>query len=277
MNDYHGDPAAIEQELAATRVRLGNHLEELSRRLSPGQLLDEGLAYLREGQASTFVRNLGADVRDNPLPVAVAGLGLAWLAIAGGMGRNGGSSSRALVPYDEDSMAARARRAGDAMMRSADETEEAFRSRVAEARASILGMQRDASEAASAFADRVQQAMDSAQQAARDSMERMRQSAAAGAAAVGEFTQRSGEMASRAGNSIAETVGENPLLLGALGVTAGVLLGALLPRTSQEEALTAPAAGWAARKANEATDEVIARGTRAADAAASAAYEAARQ
>ena len=274
MNDFHGGPAAIEQELAATRTRLGTHLEELSRRLSPGQLVDEGLAYLREGQASAFMHNLGADVRDNPLPVAVAGLGLAWLAIVGSRARNGaGSSSRALVPYDEDSVAERARLTGDAVTRAADETEDAFRARVAEARARVLGLQRDASEAVSAFADRVQQAMDNAQQVARDSMDRMRQSAAA----IGDLAQRGGDMAARAGNSIAETVGENPLLLGALGITAGVLLGALLPRTQQEEALTAPAASWAAHKANEAADEVVARGTRAADAAAAAAYEAAQR
>jgi hypothetical protein len=65
MNDYSGDPGRIEHELAETRARLGNHLEELTRRLAPGQLFEEGLSYLRNGQGATFIRNLGEDVRDN--------------------------------------------------------------------------------------------------------------------------------------------------------------------------------------------------------------------
>jgi hypothetical protein len=114
--------------------------------------------------------------------------------------------------------------------------------------------------------------MDSAQQTAQYSMERMRESAAA----VGDAAQRGGAMAVRAGSGIAEAIRDNPLLLGALGLTAGVLLGALLPRTSQEEALIRPATDWAASTARQAADEAIERGTRAVDAAASAAYQAAR-
>jgi hypothetical protein len=67
------------------------------------------------------------------------------------------------------------------------------------------------------------------------------------------------------------------LLLGALGLAAGTLLGAVLPRTSQEEALMEPATKWAAGAARDAADEVMARGTRAVDAAASAAYRTARE
>ncbi len=263
MNDRSSNPASIEHELAETRARLGNHLEELTRRLSPGQLLDEALSYLRNGQGAAFARNLGTELRDNPLPVAVTGIGLAWLMIAGSTSW-GRSASRAVVPYDpaqaarsdvSSDLAERARRAGEAVTRMADETEEAFRARVADARARIMGVQRDIEETAAAFGERVQQAMDTAQQTARDAGE-----------AVAQAAQRSREFVSRASSGIADSVSENPLLLGALGLSAGVLLGALLPRTSQEEALLKPAA-----------DELVARGRRAAEAAASAGYQAARE
>ena len=78
----NGSPDAIERELERTRARLGDHLDELTSRLSPGQLVDEALMYARDGQAAAFVRNLGASVRDNPLPVALVGAGLLWLACA---------------------------------------------------------------------------------------------------------------------------------------------------------------------------------------------------
>lgn len=290
MNDYSGDPSRIEQELAVTRARLGNHLDELTRRLSPGQLLDEGLAYLRNGQGAVFVRNLGEDLRDNPLPVALSAIGLAWLAVASST--SSGRTSRAVVPYDQaqswraasDHLAERARRAGDAVSRAAEDTEDSFRERVAEARARVLGLQQDAAETASAFADRVQEAMNTAQLRARESFERMRQGAAdwrdgmtargqQAGQAVSQAAQRSREFAARAGSGIGETIGDNPLLLGALGLAAGALIGAALPRSSQEEAMMRPATDWAANAARDAVGEVMERGTRAAEAAAKAAYE----
>jgi hypothetical protein len=52
-------------------------------------------------------------------------------------------------------------------------------------------------------------------------------------------------------------------------LAAGVVLGAVLPKSRQEEDLLGPAGEWVSK----ATDEVVARGTRAAQAAATAAYE----
>lgn len=295
MNDYSGNAGAIERELSETRARLGNHLEELTRRLSPGQLLDEGLSYLRNGQGAAFVRNLGQDVRDNPLPVALSAVGLAWLAAASSFS-SGRSTLGALVPYDQaqswrmarDDVAERARTAGDAVSRAAEDTEESFRARVAAARAGVLGLQQNAAESAAAFADRVQQAMDAAQDRARESLERMRQTAAdwrdgmaargqQAGQAVGEAAERGRAFAARTGTGISETIGDNPLLLGALGLAAGALIGAVLPRSSQEEAMMRPATDWAANTARDVAGDVMERGTRAAEAAANAAYEAARE
>jgi ElaB/YqjD/DUF883 family membrane-anchored ribosome-binding protein len=255
------DPTTITRELAETRARLDARLEELETRLSPGQLVDSALDYLRQGEGAAFVRNLGADLRDNPLPVAVTGIGLAWLMSASALsnmdashtaGRNGMTADQL---YDE--IGARAQRAGESLNRLAGESEEAFQTRVAEARAQSLGIQRDIAETADAFVDRVQQALDTVQQNARDRLEQMRQMARQGR-----------EMASRAGGVIADTVNENPLVLGALGLAAGVLFAALLPATEQEEAVAAPVGGAIRRAADEAID----RGKRAAEAAAEAAY-----
>lgn len=278
MNDRAKDPAAIERELAKTRVRLSSHIDELTRRLSPGQLIDEGLAYLRNGQGAEFVRRLGTDVRDNPLPVALTGLGVAWLAVASGLRRD--PPTRAVVSYEQarkwreagDNIADQARRAGDAISRSAAESEEAFRERVADARARVLGIQRDVAETASVYADRVQQALDAARARASETLEHLRETSRETSEAVGDTWRRSRDYASTTASSVSDTISDNPLLLAAFGVAAGALFGMMLPRTSQEEELL----GGAADAVRETAGGIIDRGARAAEAAVSAGYEAAR-
>lgn len=281
------DPTTIERELAETRARLDTHLEELTGRLSPGQLLDDGLNYLRRGQGAEFARNLGAELRDNPVPVALTGVGLVWLMATSALTWNKGNRpSRVAGDYRGPTrnavydIAERAQRAGDSLTCLADESQDTFRMRVAEARAQVLGLQREAAETTAAFVDRVQQALDTAQQSVQARLEQMGQTGREWGSAMVDQTRAAGEtighaagygreFVTRASNTIIETVNENPLLLGALGVTTGVLLAALLPVTEQEEALVAPVGGVIRR----ATDEAVDRGRRAAEAAAAAAYQ----
>lgn len=87
-------PEQIERDLAAKRSRIDDTIDALQEKLSPGQLLDQGLGYLRGGGASEFGSNLGRTVRDNPVPIALVGIGLTWLMTSGqsrGHARNGGS------------------------------------------------------------------------------------------------------------------------------------------------------------------------------------------
>lgn len=79
--------AQLEREAEQTRAELAATLEELRSRISPGQLLDQTLDFARESNAGEFVRNLGRDARDNPLPLALIGTGIAWLMLANGRRR----------------------------------------------------------------------------------------------------------------------------------------------------------------------------------------------
>ena len=74
-----GNPARIERDLDETRSRLGTHLSELQDRLSPGQILDDLMGYFRSSEGAAFGQNLVANVRANPMPAAITGIGLAWL------------------------------------------------------------------------------------------------------------------------------------------------------------------------------------------------------
>src|SRR3979409_1236483 len=90
MPDSSRSTADLDRDVALRRQRVERALEELQARLSPGQLLDEAVIYLRRSRGVEFFHNLGGSVRDRPLPVALVGIGLAWLA-ASGAGPAGGS------------------------------------------------------------------------------------------------------------------------------------------------------------------------------------------
>ncbi len=78
--------AAIEREVEKRRADLRGTLDQLRYRMTPGQVLDEAWRFARRSGGGSYVRNLGTSVRDNPLPVALVGAGIAWLM----SGRGGG-------------------------------------------------------------------------------------------------------------------------------------------------------------------------------------------
>ena len=79
MSSTAQDPAMIERDLQVTRSRLGSEISELASRLSPGEIMNEVLGYLKTQQGIDFSRNLARSIRERPIPVALMGVGLAWL------------------------------------------------------------------------------------------------------------------------------------------------------------------------------------------------------
>src|SRR5688572_12925011 len=85
---YDTDPSSksaeeVQQEVRQSRAELEDTLDEIQRRLSPGQMFDQAVDYLRGSGGNEFLRNLGSTVRDNPVPVVLMGTGLAWLMLSG--------------------------------------------------------------------------------------------------------------------------------------------------------------------------------------------------
>src|SRR5687768_15694464 len=76
-------PDEILAEIDRTRGEMDRTLSAIEQRLTPGQLVDQGLDYLRHSGANEFVQNLGGTAKQNPLPVAVTAIGLAWLMALG--------------------------------------------------------------------------------------------------------------------------------------------------------------------------------------------------
>jgi hypothetical protein len=72
-------PHEIQAEIERTRREMDGTLNAIEHRLTPGQLYDQGMQYLRNNGGTEFVTNLGNQAKRNPMPVALVGIGLAWL------------------------------------------------------------------------------------------------------------------------------------------------------------------------------------------------------
>jgi Protein of unknown function (DUF3618) len=94
--------ARLEREIEETRWQLSGTLEELRGRMTPGRVVDQVIDYTRDSPAAEFFRNLGREVRENPLPVVVIGIGIAWLVLASNR------TSRAAIAAAADNLAGKA-------------------------------------------------------------------------------------------------------------------------------------------------------------------------
>lgn len=87
------DPGAIRAEISETRERISQDLDEIGERLNPHNVkadIKDGIREATIGRVEEMARQAGErlsgagsgivqTIRDNPLPAAVAGIGLLWL------------------------------------------------------------------------------------------------------------------------------------------------------------------------------------------------------
>jgi ElaB/YqjD/DUF883 family membrane-anchored ribosome-binding protein len=202
---------SLEHDIERTRERVDTTLDAIQRKLSPNEIMEQSMAYIRSGGGADFARNLGQTVRDNPLPVALIGAGIAWLVVSDirrsrtsnghyheplygedlhpELRSHGEEAALEGYEWEEDShdaavpgrtrrvyedLATRADEAAAGMKQRSDETSEAFQERVAHARAQVLGYRKRAEENFASFKDRVERGM----MDARERYRRFRDSAA---------------------------------------------------------------------------------------------------
>ncbi len=72
------DPENLERTADQIRADMDRTLDALERKLSPSQLLDRSLDYLRD-HSGDVARAVGETVRRNPLPIVLAAAGIGWL------------------------------------------------------------------------------------------------------------------------------------------------------------------------------------------------------
>ena len=128
----------LELETEQARARVNDKLEELRARATPGQLVDQLIDYARDSGGAQFFTNLGRQVVDNPMPVALLGLGVAWLALA-----TSKQSARGALPSLEPELR-QARERASAVGEQLGERASAMGDRIANAAGTAGGAVRDA-------------------------------------------------------------------------------------------------------------------------------------
>ncbi|MCK0511398.1 DUF3618 domain-containing protein [Aromatoleum buckelii] len=246
-------PDEIEAEIAAERARMGDTLEAIQRRLSPGQLLDQVLDYTKRGSGD-YVANLGASVRDNPLPATLVAVGLAWL-MASGTGTHMRSAEHIARPRAADDESSTGRIKGAAERASSAVSDVVHR--VGDAARSVR-------ESVSGAAHSARESVGHARESGSHAGERMREQ--------GRHARDSAKhYAERASSGWSYMATEQPLVLGAIGVAIGAALGAGLPSTRREDELLGEYRDELVDRATETGKEQLERGKRVATAAVSAA------
>jgi hypothetical protein len=108
----------LEREAEETLWQLSGTLDELRGRLTPGRVVDQVIDYSRDSPAADFLRNLGREVRENPMPLVVVGIGLLWLLLASNR------TSRAVLAAAADRLANKAEDIGVATSEAVTKTTE---------------------------------------------------------------------------------------------------------------------------------------------------------
>ncbi len=284
--------AAIEGDLDRTRAHLSGSLGELRTRMTPGQVIDDLMRYFRGQEGAEFGRNLMDNVRSNPMPAAVTGIGLTWLMATSK--RPGPAQAPAAVGatskvrvyhpgqgYNEGgykAVAARVNVAEMGVVRAIDEPDLDYTARLDDARGQALGLARHAQESTPSFSQRVRDALAAAQGTAAELGQGLSDRAGGLASTVGSQlqdvtdavshgTQQAGGAMSQGSDAVSQATGkmmktltETPLLLGALGLAAGALLGAFLPQPEQEAAALHDAAEAARQNASRLAQQTVDEG-----------------
>jgi uncharacterized protein DUF3618 len=73
--------AELERDIDRIRSRMDQTINQIEHRLSPNRLIDQALQRMRGGPGA-FANNLGRTVRKHPVPSAMFAAGLAWLLFA---------------------------------------------------------------------------------------------------------------------------------------------------------------------------------------------------
>jgi ElaB/YqjD/DUF883 family membrane-anchored ribosome-binding protein len=211
------DPDDIERDVRATRAEVSSTIDAIQSKLTPGQMMDQALSYMRTSLPADFGRNLTDSVRNNPVPVALVGIGLAWMMMSGRSGSvqharrheaAWGSTSAAGESDSWSGGSASGQSGGSAM-----------------------------SGTMSSIGDKAHQMADRTRAMAGSARERMSSGMESTRARMSDLSHRSRDSMLRARDSMSHMIDEQPLVLGALGIAVGAALGAALPVTQRENAL----------------------------------------
>jgi len=210
------EPQVIEREIDATRADMRATLEALERRFSFDRLVDMTVGRIR-ARGGEFAGNLTDAATQNPMPLLLTSIGLGWMMLMSRRGSRGGNAT----PYENQWKD-----------QSADDRGGALRERAGRAADQVHGAMDSTRETLKQAADSTRETWRQAADSSRETIEQTAESVRSGATRAVEITR---EQAGMARERVDRLLHEQPLMLGALGLAAGAIIGALLPTSEQED------------------------------------------
>lgn len=223
-SEGHKSPEKLEREVDQVRARLGRTVDELSYRLSPGELLDQALQMVRE-HGGEFGRNLATQVKNNPMPLLLTGVGLSWLMFS----PNKPASRYSYPEYGYD----------DYLAYDSD--------------ADYSASGYSAAEDSTHYADESQQP--GVKKKLDDTVERTRRAKESMKQSVHDVSDNVRSKVRTGSKTATHLFEEHPLISGSLGVALGAALGALMPSTRTEDRLLGNVSDQATRAATSVARE----------------------
>lgn len=255
----------IRDSIRQTRARMDATVGAIEEKLTPGELVHEAWSLFRGGSSSSMSR-LWRIANEHPLPSAIISLGLGWMLY------------ETVSGDDEQERIVRTPRsrytAPDVYVPEGNEptTFDAARERVGAAA-------RRAGETAGAAVEQAGEMAGQARAMASDAADRARDMASDVASSVEHRASELGRQASevgaqtresvrRARAGLWETFEQDPLIVGAATLAAGVLVGLLLPSTRREDELMGEARDSLIDRVKGVGADVIEKSKQVASAAA---------
>lgn len=227
--DTNRSPEQIEREIAATRAEVDRTADALKDKMSPGQLMEEVMRSFQSSGGSELMHNLGARVKENPLPLAMIGAGMAWLMMDSG------------------------KKSEPDYARAAPEPRSFGEADVYAAEVDIVAMEFevDGSGSGDASSGGLRGAKDKASSAAHAAKDKVSSVAQSTKEGLSSAASSASGAAHKAQSTVQNVVQSEPLVLGALGVALGAALGAALPSTRFEDERLGPVKDKAIGKGKE--------------------------
>ncbi|WP_246472349.1 hypothetical protein [Azospirillum tabaci] len=280
------DYDAMQREIRERQARIGDTIQVLKRktaRLAPRHLMEQTMnrntttgGYGERAQDRYYepIRNqthqrshsVGETMRSNPIPLAMIGIGLGWLALtASGYDRRIARSGAMHNVRD---------RAGSAAQYARD----TFYSAGSSVRDAASHVYERASDVVDEAGDRVRGLTDHARDRAHDTRRDMSSRVEShignnGGNHGGASHFRASDRLHSATGRFWEMVDDHPVVAGVMGVALGAALGASIPSSRYEDRWVGDYADEATHRAKEMALDAMDRGTRAARAAVEAAKE----
>ena len=226
-------PDEIRAEIERTRSEMHETVDALGARLSAGQIFDEIWHRMRSGDGSSVIK-------DHPVPLALMGLGLGWLAVEKATGGSPDHETRTrTTPYD----------ATGAAYGSPTSPPSAFLDDDTHDRGALDKVK----EKASSIGDRVSTKAHDASDRARETAESARQRAETAATSVRDSARSTMHRARSGFDRLSE---EQPLALGAIAFGLGIAAGMAAPTSRWEDEHLGDASDRVKESAKHAAEEL---------------------